>query len=143
MKMAEDIFEQIEEYEKELKKNGCPHCDYCAKHEIHSGKGHNYPFDGCWKCETEKGDSNEIYELYFNEPKLETPFEKEMGLSMKALAALNDLSIYHLRNITNRKKIWIKNESKKYLGVYADGFVSGIEFAQQVILDEKHGFDHL
>ena len=33
----------------------CCLCDYCPKHQIHSGnKGHNYKFESCWKCEQEK-----------------------------------------------------------------------------------------
>ena len=31
----------------------CILCDFCVKHQIHSGSGHNYSFDSCWKCKDE------------------------------------------------------------------------------------------
>lgn len=43
----------IDEIAKDEEEETCQLCDYCAKHQIHSGKGHNYTFDSCWKCEDE------------------------------------------------------------------------------------------
>ena len=44
--------ECFEDYEDTI---GCKveNCNYCSKHQIHSGKGHNYDWDSCWKCEGE------------------------------------------------------------------------------------------
>lgn len=36
-----------------VEESKCRFCDYCVKHQAHSGKGHNYPFDSCLKCKEE------------------------------------------------------------------------------------------
>jgi hypothetical protein len=47
-----DVFDKI--IENENSRTECPLCDFCVKHKMHSGYGHNYDFDACWKCVRER-----------------------------------------------------------------------------------------